>query len=275
MSNPSPTTAMSLKQAIKHRDWAANIRSHLHILLGLLQSTECKWDAVKERIAAAEATCPPSMQEVMLKPYISYLKGAYCQGTGDFSQALAHYQDDSLFLAPDDPSPRYQQRHLALLAALNRIWIMQHPSHRDNDTTTTLLQDIEPLFKDYADLVVLGAFLCVRATIVIEPPRGRAQQKDDASKALFNTKKTWNTLSVTIALAVARALLYNNLLGDQPIKCVQAAIHWSERAGNPLWESVVSGIRFDVAQAQVEPEQAQKFFDKGLREAKAAMAWNS
>ena len=275
MNNALPTTPLSLKQAIRRRDWAAGIRSYLQVLLGFIDSTYCKWDVVKERIAAAEAMCPSSLQEVILKPFISYLKGAYCQGTGDFGQALAYYQDDTLSLALDGPSSKYERRHMAVLAALNRIWIMQHPAHRDNHTTKTLLHEIEPFFKDQYDTVLSAAFLCVRATIVIDPPHGRAQQKADAHKALHESKRTTNALSNSIALSVAQALLYNNLLGEQPQKCVIAADHWAAKAKNPLWQSVVSGIRCESAQARVEPENVQMYLEKGTKEAQRAMMFHS
>jgi hypothetical protein len=228
---------------------------------------------VKHHLKAAENAETHSALEGALNPFFVYLRGTYCQGTGDFDSALSYYQDESFSLRA--AHPKESQRHLALLAAMNRLWIMQRPSHQNNLVTMELLNELEPLCREHYNIEIRGAWSSVKATVVTNPPRQRNQRKDDAGKALKEVQAATNALAITTGLVIARDLLYNNLLGDQPWKCMKAAARWAAKSHNPLWQSVVDGILADFSEARNEKENAKMFWDKGVQEAKLAFARSS
>lgn len=265
--------ALTLSQAIKQREWRADVQCYLNLLLGLLAASQCSWDAVNHHLSAAQNAKADSTMEGMLNTFFVYLRGVYCQGIGDFDNALSYYQDESLSFSI--AQPKESQRHLALLAAMNRLWIMQQPSHQNEPVTMELLNELEPLCREHYNIEIRGAWSGVKATVVTNPPRQRNQRKEDAGRALGDVRTSTNALATTIGLVIARDLLYNNVLGDQAWKCMQAAAQWANKSCNPLWQSVVDGILADFSEARNEKENAKKFWDKGVQEAKLAFARSS
>lgn len=228
---------------------------------------------MNDHLRAAERAKTHSTVESMLDTFFVYLRGVYCQGIGDFDNALSYFQNPSLSLVIDQPKD--SQRHLALLAAMNRLWIMQRPSHQNAPMTTELLNQLEPLCRDHYNVEIRGAWSGVKATVVTVPPRQRNQRKEDAGRALGDVKASANALAITIGLVIARDLLYNNVIGDQAWKCMQAAAKWADKSSNPLWQSVVHGILADFSEARNEKENAKRFWDRGVQEAKLAFARSS
>ena len=209
----------------------------------------------------------------MLRTFYIYLKGVSYQGVGEFDNALAYFQDDSLSIYT---TPAKQpQRHLALLAGMNRLWIMQHPSLQNDEATIELLNELDPLCKEHYSNEIRGAWSGVKATVVTNPPRQRNQRKEDAGTALNNSRASHNALAITISLVIARDLLYNNVLGDQALKCMQAAAQWANKSYNPVWQSVVDGIMADFADAKNEKENARRFWDKGVQDVQHAFGRSS
>lgn len=259
---------LPLSQALKQRNWRIDSRCYLHTLLGLLAASQCSWDTVKQHVGGAESMLPSTTQTETIRPFLAYLNGAYCQGTGDLDTALLHYRDNALMIDSNNATPKVFQQHLAILAGMNQLWIMQHPSHENHQATTELMNELEPLCREHSNVEIQGAWSCVLASVVTHPPRQRNQRKEDAGRALKNIKG--NALSTAIGLVIARDLLYNNVLGDQALSCMQAATVWAQRSGNPLWQSVVGGIMAETAEAKNEREQASKFFEKAVHDAQTA-----
>ncbi|VUC36862.1 unnamed protein product [Clonostachys rosea] len=262
-----------LSQAVKQKMWRTDMQCFLNILLGLLAASQCRWDVAMKHAETAESHWHISTKQEMLKAYLIYLKGACHQGTGCFDAALNYFRDDSLAIEAANPAPKAPQRHLALLAAMNQLWIMQRPSHQDDSATVELINELDPLCRPHPNIEIRGTWQSVLAAVVTNPPRQRNQRKEDAGQALSNIKG--NILATTIGLVIARDLLYNNLLGEQAWKCMQAAATWAGRSGNPLWQSVVDGIIAEFSDARNEKEQSRKFWERGVEEARNAFARSS
>jgi hypothetical protein len=272
-SSGAKGSPIPLSQALKQREWRIDSKCYLHALLGLLAASQCSWDAVKQHKAKAETLLPSTTHAKTIKPFLVYLSGVYFQGIGNLDTALLHYRDDALSIESTSSTPLPFQRHLAILAGMNQLWIMQHPSYEDHRTTTELLNDLEPLCRDHPNVEIQGAWSCVLASVVTHPPRQRNQRKDDAGRALKNIKG--NALATAMGLVIARDLLYNNVLGDQALSCMQAATVWANRSGNPLWQSVVGGIMAETAEAKNERDQSVKYWEKAVSDAQHAFARSS
>jgi hypothetical protein len=255
--------------------WRIDAECYLNILLGLLAASQCSWEDVMRHINTAEDLGQSTGRDA-LKIFLTYLKGVYCQGTGDFNTALSHFRDP-LLSVDDGQQKQYStsQRHLALLAGMNQLWIMQSPSHQDMRMTMELLNELEPLCRDHPNIEIRGAWYSILATVSTNPPRQRNQRKEDVGRALPDIKRSGNALAITIGLVIARDLLYNNVLGDQAWKCMQAAAFWAKKSSSPLWKSVVDGILAEFSEAKNEKDQAQMFWNKGVEEAEHAFSRSS
>ena len=242
-------------------------------MLGLFAASQCSWDKVNEHKTKAEKLLASTTQTENIRPYLAYLNGVFSQGTGDFGTALAHYRDDLLSIDPNNPNPVRFRRHLALLAGMNQLWVMQHPSFENHRATNELISEMDPLCQDHVNTEIQGAWACVLASVVTHPPRQRNQRKEDASKALRTIRG--NALATTMGLVIARDLLYNNVLGDQALSCMQAANVWATRSGSPLWQSIVGGIMVETAEAKNERENAEQYWEQAVRSAQNAFSWSS
>lgn len=244
------------------------------MLLGLLAASQCNWDAVQHLITVVDRVARDGLQGP-LKAFYYYLKGSYCQGTGELDSALAYFKDDSLSLEDKQINSAVQQ-HLALLAGINRIWIMQRPEgERDwpfenHALTKDLMEELEPLCSNHYIAEIRIAWYLVCSTAVQEPPLARNTRKDFAHRGLSTSKTTDNVLSKVTSIVAAREILFTNVMGDQAVKAIQAARGMSNKCHSPLWQSVVSGIHADWSDAKNERETAQKFFSTGVEQAKAA-----
>lgn len=242
-------------------------------MLGLFAASQCSWDKVNEHKTKAENLLAFTTQTENIRPYLAYLNGVFSQGTGDFGTALAHYRDDVLSIDSNNPTPVRFRRHLGLLAGMNQLWLMQHPSFENHRATNELISEMDPLCQDHVNVEIQGAWACVLASVATHPPRQRNQRKEDASKALRTIRG--NALATSMGLVIARDLLYNNVLGDQALSCMQAANVWATRSGNPLWQSVVGGIMAETAEAKNERENADQYWEQAVRSAQNAFSWSS
>lgn len=256
-------------------EWRADVQCYLNLLLGLLAASQCKWEAVQFYLNAAENVRSPESLQGLLRTFYIYLRGVSCQGVGDLDQALVYYQNEVLSLHTTAAPTKQAQRHLALLAGMNRLWIMQHSSQQNDRVTMELLNELEPLCREHYNFEIRGAWSGVKATVVTKPPRQRNQRKEDAGRALGDVKASGNALATTVGLVIARDLLYNNVLGDQAWKCMQAAAHWANKSCNPLWQSVVDGILADFSEARNEKENAVGYWQRGIQNRNLAFARSS
>lgn len=254
-------------------------QSYLNMLLGLLSASHCEWHAVGESLAAVEEVSQDGL-EGSLKAYYYYLKGAYCQGTGELQSALSYFQDESLSLSKKQNTSAAQQ-HLALLAGINRIWIMQRPEgahdwpYEDHALTKELIDELNPLCSEHYVQEIRVAWWVVGCSAVQNPPIQRNVRKDAANRALHTSRSSENVFGKLISILGARDLLFTNVLGEQAMKSINVAGAFSKKSNSPLWQSVVAGIYADFSETKNEREEAQKWFDYGAKASQAAFQRNS
>lgn len=274
VATTSKPAIVPLKQAIEQRKWRMRTQSYLNMLLGLLAASHCEWTAVRESITSVEEAST-GILDGPLKAYYYYLKGAYCQGTGELESALTYFQDESLSLSKKHNTSAAQQ-HLALMAGINRIWIMQRPEgaqdwpYENPTLTRELIDELNPLCSDHYVQEIRVAWLVVGSTAVQNPPIQRNVRKDAAHRALHISRSSENVFAKLISILGARDLLFTNVLGDQAMKSINAAGQFSKRSNSPLWQSVVAGVLADFSETKNEREEAQKRFDYGAKASQAA-----
>jgi hypothetical protein len=212
-----------------------------------------------------ETLITPSLNGI-LSLFSLYLSGVYYQGTGDLETALRIFADRRFEIGDSANSGTPAKLEVCLLSAMNRVWILQEPSLRDDVIATELLDQLQIHCADHHDIDIRTAFNIVLATAQTIPPLSINQVKVSIQTALNGSKVTGNTHCLAIALNIMRCRLFENVVGEQALKSAKAASLQAKRSGNLLWMSVADGmlahsheVQGQLAEAQQANEAATRF----------------
>ncbi|RGP59234.1 hypothetical protein FSPOR_11480 [Fusarium sporotrichioides] len=261
----------SLQDAISQREWRLEAQCYLTALLGLYAASHCQWDSVKQSIQKLEVLVTPSTQGI-LRLLALYLSGVYQQAIGNFRLAMEVFQGPEFDLDQRGTGVKAAHRELAMLAGLNRLWIMQHPLERNDPETLDLIDRLHPLCANHHNVDLRTAWHNVMAAVVTEPPQQLNHQKQHIQAAMAGSKSTNNVLGAAVTLAIMRSRLFENVIGEQALKSAMAAAKQAQRSGNVLWQSVADGMLAQSYEVQGHHQQAAHEWEKATREAQEAFS---
>lgn len=275
------TNPTSLQEAMKSADWRRELKCYLYIVRGLHLATVSRWQEVWKCVEELEKLVK-SRLEGIVGLYSCYLSGVYYQGTGNLGAAKAIYEGALLSLESNlDANGNIQglastkQGHAELevrvLSAFNRIWIMQHPEHRDDRLTTELIELLRPLCTEHPNLEIRTAFNLILAATQTNPPIGMTAAKNHLAIALNGAKSLSDVHTLSIALNLMRAKLFQNIVGDQALKSAKAGAAQARKAGNRLWMSVAEGLLAQSYEVQGQVAEARQAWDSGANHAAVAL----
>ncbi|KAJ2993216.1 hypothetical protein NUW58_g1914 [Xylaria curta] len=269
--------AHCLEDAVQHVNWEAEATCYLHILRGLHLATSTKWDEVRYCITQLEnMVAPTSGTTVVL--YSMYLAGVYHQGTGNLEAAINIYSHPNFSLNVNERRgghPKPAESEVALLTAFNLIWIMQDPAYRNDQRTQELLEQLRPLCTEHSNIEIRTAYNLVMAAIQTNPPIPMTAVKTHISTALSNAKNLADVHTLSIALNLMRAKLFQSIVGDQALKSAKAASTQARRSGNTLWMSVADGMLSQSFEVQGAMLEAQKVWHDATHFANQALKTSS
>lgn len=174
-----------------------------------------------------------------------YLKGALLQGIGEFDAALKIYEDEKFNLSRPRTSNLSSsdslERDVCVLAALNRIMVLQVDGKRNADTNNAMLRALESLCATYPSQEIQTAYHLVLATIKTNPEAQLFETKKHLRAALQGSQATGNQLFICITLNVMCSKFFTGVVGPQAEKSAQAAAATASKTGNSLWRSVAEG----------------------------------
>jgi hypothetical protein len=185
-----------------------------------------------------------------------YLTGAYHQGTGDLETAMSIFQDSRFEIGEMRQRQRCPRLEISLLAAMNVLWIMEHPDYRDVAESSRIMERIRPLCQDHPDMQIRTAFNLIFATATLHPKPTLQEVKQSMSTALNLSKVCGNTHTLAIALNIMRCKLFENVVGEQALKSAKAASSQAKKSGNLLWMSVADGMLAHSHDVQGQSEEA-------------------
>jgi hypothetical protein len=252
-------TANSLQEAIRQTKWRTEVFCYLQLLTGLYCATQSQWGTVDKCVARLQKAASADVDEICAL-FALYLAGVYHQGTGDLETALLLYEDCRLDLGAnlsETGGRKPAKMEVCILAALNRIWILQAPTYADTVTTSTLIEQLRPVCKNHQDHDIRAAFDLVLATVTTSPPASMQTVKQSIGLALGNAQKTNNVYCLSIALSAMRSQLFENVVGEQALKSAKAASAQARRSGNLLWMSVADGMLAQSQEAQGQFQAAR------------------
>ncbi|KAL6822176.1 cohesin loading factor domain-containing protein [Trichoderma camerunense] len=261
-----------LNVAIKQRAWRIEAQAYLTVLLGLVAASHCQWATVKQMVQNLESFVSPSTQPTV-RLLSTYLKGIYHQGIGSLQAAVDIFLDDRFKVHQQGSTGiKAGQQEIALLAGLNRLWIMQHPSCRNDQETLDLIEQLQPHCANHNNIDLRTAWHNVMAALVTDPPQQLNQQKQHIHAAMAGSKVTSNVLGAAVTLCIMRSRFFENVIGEQALKSARAAAKQAERSGNVLWQSVADGMLAQSYEVQGQREEAKQEWDKATEEARDAFS---
>lgn len=262
-----------LEDAIHNIDWETEATCYLHILRGLQLATSTKWDEVKYCVTQLESLVTPTSGSAVVL-YSMYLAGVYHQGTGNLEAAINIYSHPSFSLSADETRAKHRkpvELEVALLATFNLIWIMQDLHYRNDQRTQELIEQIRPLCTDHPNIEIRTAYNLVMAAIQTNPPIPMTAVKTHISAALSNSKSLADVHTLSIALNLMRAKLFQSIVGDQALKSAKAASNQARKSGNTLWMSVADGMLSQSYEVQGAMLEAQKVWHDATHFANQAL----
>ncbi|OTA61078.1 hypothetical protein K449DRAFT_331520 [Hypoxylon sp. EC38] len=262
----------SLADAITRSDWQKEWMCYLYILQGLHFATHTRWAEVKNCVAQLENMVKPPLEGVVVL-YSTYLAGVYHQGTGDLKTASSIFRNRMFSLdggSEKNGNRKSTELEVSLLATFNRLWIMQHPDYRDDRLTLELLEQLRPLCNDHPNMEIRTAYNLVLAAVQTNPPIPMTAVKMHISTALNNAQSLGNVQTLSIALNLMRAKLFQSIVGDQALKSARAASNQAKRSGNTLWMSVADGMLAQSFDVQGQSLDARKAWEDATQYARQA-----
>lgn len=212
--------------------------------------------------------------QTLLRVLAIYLSGVFHQGSGDFDTALNIFRNPCFDISQGGSSVKTAPHDMALLANMNRIWIMQHPQQRDDRETLDLIEQLRPLCESHSNVDVRTAWHNVMATITTEPPQTLNEQKIHLQVAMVGAKSNHNVHAAAQALAAMRSRLFEHVVGEQALKSGLAASKQAHRCGNMLLQSVSDGMLAHSYEGQGQQEEARQLWARATAEAVDAFSWS-
>ncbi|KAK6856042.1 mitochondrial membrane protein [Apiospora arundinis] len=257
----------SLQEAIRCAEWRRELKCYIQILRGLQLATQSRWSEVGQCVSQLESLVQPSTAgtvEGIVGVYTYYLGGVYRQGIGHLDTANSIYQHPVLSIDNDgnlQGTGKQAESDVRLLAAFNRIWIMQHEDHRDDQQTSDLLEQLRPLCKRHPNQHIRTVWHIVLAATQTEPALPMTELKTHLSSALNGAKALGDVLNLSIALNLMRAKLFHDVVGDQALKSAKAGAMQAKRSHNLLWMSVAEGLLAQSYEVQQQHKEAKASWD--------------
>lgn len=259
------------------RRWRGLIQCYFHVYIAFCSAGLADWAKVKDCIDKLHITA--GTFEITLKGPLEcltlYLTGAYHQGIGAFDTALQIFGNQRFHL-PSSKSTftsfdEQVERDIALLAALNTLWILQDKPRQDSNSNVVLMERLRQLCEHHPNKDIETAFYLIAATINTNPPTELFKIKAYLRSALSGAQMTGNTQFLCITLNVMCSRFFSGVIGDQAEKSAKAASVQAQKSGNVLWMSVADGMLaqcYDVqgkkVEAQMAMEQARISAEKAL-----------
>ncbi|KAK0635521.1 cohesin loading factor [Bombardia bombarda] len=273
LEDSKPVSAtQSLPEALKQSGWAKELICYAHVLVGLQAATLSDWARVKKCLQMIEESEPAAG---FLDVMILYLKGVLCQGTAKLTDALQIW-NDKRFDIGGIPGSKTNASHidteLSILAALNRLWIMQAPTHQDMTATYAVMDGLRLLCEENPDIEIRTAYNLVLASIALDPPLSINQVKRHIQLSLAGAQQSSNTQCLSIALNIMRCRLFENVVGEQALKSAKAGSAQARKSGNLLWMSVADGMLAQSHEMQGAIAEARATRESGVRLANEALS---
>lgn len=272
------------------------LQCRFYIDTAFLQCMEGKWLTAKANLQNAIKLLQTQHRQwpQSIICAVNYLRGAIQQGQGNLDQALKIWKSPTLRLNNYLPKlsqdktkvPRRHQdldfetcRNLAILACMNRLFIIDdksHPEHGDKDRTLAQLTDF---VRGAEDRNISTAQMLVYSLLA---QSGIWGTKEGVLKALNAAKQISNQQIIALVLTVMQQAFFLGATHDNAKKCVDAVAVQARAWRNPTWLHVSQGIQAEslrfmgqFAESANKMEEAKKSWQDLPAGIKSTIDWQS
>ena len=266
-----------LPELVSKRHWRSELCSYFRAYLAFHYAGLADWTSTKRHIDDLRTHMRTSdiSPAGPLGQLVLYLDGVYHQGIGHFDMALRIFGDAKFDLSTSKSttltSAEQVAKDVALLAALNTLWILQDKPRLDQRRNMAILERIRPFCVSHPNYDIRVAWSIVLATVETTSPITVTQVKSPLGMALRYAQTTMNAHFLAIILSIMCGRFFNNVIGPQAEKSAKSASVQAGRSGNKLWMSVTDGMLarfYDVQGKKTEAEatmaQAQRYAEEAL-----------
>jgi hypothetical protein len=257
-----------LPDLISKRHWRGEILCYFRLYMAFYWAGVADWAKTKRYIDDLRTTAE-TFEISLAGPLwhlMMYLDGVYHQGIGDFDTALQIFGDAkfNITIAKHNTltSADQVERDIALLAALNTLWIVQDKPRLNPDQNMVLMERLEPFCANHPNQDIRTAFNLIMATVETNPPSQLFKVKSYLRLALDCAQATANTQFLAITLSVMCSRFFNNVVGAQAEKSARAASVQATKCGNVLWMSVADGMLARCYEVQGKKEEAKSTLEQ-------------
>ena len=237
--------------------------------LAFLKCQKGEWDKAKKAVDTINKLSeelgdgfPQSMACI-----VQYLQATIHQGSGDLHAALEVYQarmfDLGQFLRGSEPSAVYHRSHdseldtmrnIAMLAAMNRLLIMNDPSHSQYDRVSAIVEQLNTLVKSSQDRNIQASYTLIHSLIT---QTGILRSKQSLISALNSAKAISNGQITALVLMTMHQKHFTGVTDEHAVKCVKATSMQMRNWGNPMWMHVTAGVEADALEFQGKGAEAE------------------
>ena len=277
-----------MHEAIEESRWRANTSAYVLVLMGLNAATHCDWAKVQDCIKQLDAPTAEA-SDGPLEVLTLYLRGVLKQGQGELNDALHLFEDPRLALPSVSDAPSlvassagpaaaaaaavsaaaanegHMRQEVMLLAAMNRLMIMQLNRLRDEPKINMLVEQLKQACVAHPNPEIKTAYSLVMAAITTEPPLSLHDIKTHIQQGLTGSNLSSNAQCLNIALNTMRYRLFENVVGEQALKSAKAGSTQAKKSGNILWMSVADGMLADTYDVMGQAAQAQQARQAGVQ----------
>ncbi len=231
----------------------------MYIQLAFAYCARTDWDSARSVLAKINEDVegqkvPPTDS---LRSSILYLQGVICQGTGDIENALSTFQDPIFaFLTPTNTHrpPHSVQQDFSILAQLNVVLLLRHPSRSTDESISSILSSIEPLCLNHPNLDLRSAYSLIKAAA--HPTDPMIKKKGYLQNALSGAQTAGNLQLTCLALNILSWKFFRGVVGEQAEKSAKAALALACKAEDRLWMCVAQEMMADTLEVQGKGAEA-------------------
>ena len=226
-----------------------------------LKCEKGEWDEANQAVDTIDkvskevgAGFPPSITCIT-----EYLRGSIQQGSGNLDAALEIYQmpmfDLSQFVRGPEPSVHHRShdseaetiRNIAILAAMNRLLIINDPSHPQHNRSSSIIEQLNTLVKASQDKNIQASYTLIHSLIT---QTGILRSKQSLIAALNSAKAIANGQITALVLMTMHQKHFIGVTDEHAVKCVRATSMQMRNWGNPMWMHVTAGVEAEALEFQ-------------------------
>ena len=247
--------------------------------LAFLQCQKGEWDKAEEAVNTISKVAeevrdgfPQSMISIS-----QYLRGTIHQGSGDLDAAVGVYQapmfDLGHFIRGPEASAAHHKSHdsetetirnIAILAAMNRLLIINDPLHPQYQTSSAIVEQLNILVKASQDKNIQASYTLIHS---LTAQAGILRSKQSLIAALNSAKAISNGQITALVLMTMHQKHFLGVTDEHAVKCVKATSMQMRNWGNPMWMHVTAGVEAEALEFAGKGEEAEGKLAEAARRA--------